>query len=201
MEGTVSRVVGVVALGEPPVLTPPPEASDVVCAPVDVEDPDGGLVEAPDDELVEDPDEESDDELDGSARASPCPESTAAPTPMLIIRPANRPMPRSIFLTTAIRTITTSMANENRSTDPRRADVGDPKSWSTPRFMMAASAGHTHARRAPPLAEDARGKPMHHQVPQAASESPQSGYDAAECAAAIFAKKSGDSARQRFTPK
>ena len=86
-------------LGESPVLTAVLGASDVVCARVDVEDPDGELVEAAVGELVEVPDEESDDESDGSARASPCPESTAAPTPSVIIRPANRPIPRAASLT------------------------------------------------------------------------------------------------------
>jgi hypothetical protein len=41
---------------------------------------------------VLDPDKESDDASDGSARASPCPQSTAAPTPSVMIRPANRPI-------------------------------------------------------------------------------------------------------------
>jgi hypothetical protein len=108
IKGAVNGAVGVVALlGEPPVLTATPEASDVVCVPVDVEDPDGEfvgdpveeLVEAPDGELVEVPDEESDDESDGSARASPCPQSRAAPTPSVIIRPANRPISRTATLT------------------------------------------------------------------------------------------------------
>jgi hypothetical protein len=59
-------------LGESPGLTAVREASDFVCAPVDVEDdPDGESVEAAVDELDEVPDEESDDESDGSARASP----------------------------------------------------------------------------------------------------------------------------------
>jgi hypothetical protein len=134
MEGAVNRAVGVVALlGEPPVLTAPPEASasDVVCAPVDVEDPDGELVEAPDDELVEppdgelveDPDEESDDELDGSACASPCPESTATPTPSVKTRPANRPMRCTASLTSTIRTITTSTAKENKAGGVRMLGV------------------------------------------------------------------------------
>jgi hypothetical protein len=76
------------------------EASDVGCAPVDVEDdPDGESVEAAVGELDEVPDEESDDESDGSARAIPCPESTATPTPSVMIRPANRPISRTAFLT------------------------------------------------------------------------------------------------------
>ena len=90
-------------LGESPGLTAVLGACDVVCAPVDVlvdvEDPDGELVDAAVGELVEVPDKESDDESDGSARASPCPESTAAPTPSVIIRPANRPISRTASLT------------------------------------------------------------------------------------------------------
>ena len=82
-------------LGESPGLRAVLEASDVVWAPVDVEDSDGEFVEAAFGELDEVPDEES----DGSARASPCPESTATPTPSVIIRPANRPMSRTAFLT------------------------------------------------------------------------------------------------------
>jgi hypothetical protein len=70
---------------------------------VDVEDPVGESVEAAVGELDEAPDEESDDESGGSARASPCPESTATPTPSVIIRPANRPMSRTTFLTRDIR--------------------------------------------------------------------------------------------------
>jgi hypothetical protein len=86
-------------LGESPGLTVVLEASDVVCAPVDVEDPVGESVVPAVGELDEAPDEESDDESGGSARASPCPESTATPTPSVIIRPANRPMSRTAFLT------------------------------------------------------------------------------------------------------
>jgi hypothetical protein len=97
LEGAVD---GVELSGKSPVLTAVLGASDVVCAPVDVEDPDGELVEVPEDE--------SDDESDGSARASPCPESTAAPTPSAIIRPANRPIPRTTSLTRMSSTITTS---------------------------------------------------------------------------------------------
>jgi hypothetical protein len=81
-------------LGESPVLTAVLGASDVGCVPVDVEDLDGELVDAAGD-LVEVRDEES----DGSARASPCPESTAAPTPSVTIRPANRPISRTASLT------------------------------------------------------------------------------------------------------
>jgi hypothetical protein len=63
---------------------------------VDVEDdPDGESVEAAVGELDEVPDEES----DGSARASPCPESTATPTPIVMIRSANRRMSRTAFVT------------------------------------------------------------------------------------------------------
>lgn len=70
-------------------------ASDVVWAPVDAEDSDGESVEAAFGESDDVPDEGS----DGSARASPCPESTATPTPSVIIRPANRPISRTALLT------------------------------------------------------------------------------------------------------
>jgi len=47
LAGAVNGAVeGVVLLGESPGLTAIFEASDVVCAPVDVEDPDGESVEA-----------------------------------------------------------------------------------------------------------------------------------------------------------
>jgi hypothetical protein len=92
-------VDGVALLGESPVLTAVFGAIDVVCAPVDGEDPEGELVEAAVGELVEVPDDESGDGCDGSARATPCPESTATPTPSVMIRPANRPMPGTASLT------------------------------------------------------------------------------------------------------
>jgi len=72
LEGAVD---GAELLGESPVPTAVLGACDVVCAPVDVlvdvEEPDGELVDAAVGELVEFPDKESDDESDGSARASP----------------------------------------------------------------------------------------------------------------------------------
>jgi hypothetical protein len=143
----------VVLLGAPPVVTAALEASDVVWAPVDVEDLDGEFVEAAVGELgespgltavlegsdvacapvgVEDPDRESvdaavreldavpDEESDGSARASPCPESAATPTPSVIIRPANRPMSRTAFLTRISGTVTTSAAKENEQRRPEK---------------------------------------------------------------------------------
>jgi hypothetical protein len=70
-------------------------ASEVVWAPEDAEDSDGESVEAAFGESDDVPDEES----DGSARASPYPESTATPTPSVIIRPANRPISRTALLT------------------------------------------------------------------------------------------------------
>jgi hypothetical protein len=105
MEGSVD---GVEVSGESSVLTALLGAGDVICAPVDVEDFDessvltvvlgaSDVVCAPAD--VEVADEESDDDCDGSARASPWPESTAAPTPSVIIRTANRLIPRTASLT------------------------------------------------------------------------------------------------------
>ena len=99
MEGAVNGAVdGVALLGESPVLTAVLGASDVVCDGELVEDLDGDLVEAAVGESVEVPDEVSDEESDGSARASPCPESTAIPIPSVITRPATRPMPQHRLL-------------------------------------------------------------------------------------------------------
>ena len=97
--GAVSGELGDVGsfeaiVSESPGLTAVLVASDVVWAPVDVEDSDGEFVEAAVDEL----DGESDEESDVSARASPCPESTATPTPSVKTRPANRPISRTAFL-------------------------------------------------------------------------------------------------------
>ena len=63
-------------------------ASDVLGAPVAVDDAEPESV----DESVDVLDEESADESAGSARATPCPDRTAAPTPTVITKPANRLM-------------------------------------------------------------------------------------------------------------
>lgn len=93
IEGTADVAVGVLALpGEPPVLEGAPDAVD------GVEDFAGAEVSAPRpaDDFPEDPDDESDDGPDGSAPAVAWPETTAAPTPSVISKPANLLMPHRL---------------------------------------------------------------------------------------------------------
>lgn len=110
---------------ELPVLAAVLGASDVVCASADVEDLDGESVEADVCELVEVPDDESDDESGDSARATPFPESTATPTPSVMIRPANRPMPRTASLRRISRTLTSSTAKNTSRLHPNGRDGDD----------------------------------------------------------------------------
>lgn len=100
-------VDGLARLGESSVSPSVLVASDVVCNGESVADPDRESVENPEAASSDDPDGElaeesvevldevSDGESDGSARASPCPESTAAPIPKMIASPAIRPMPHT----------------------------------------------------------------------------------------------------------